>query len=60
MTTRSRAPETINASDDIAPVCDNHPDTPAVWSSDGLKHSVISFCKACLQRYEATRAKIRA
>jgi hypothetical protein len=60
MTTRTKAPTTADEPAGATPNCDNHPATPAVWSSDGVKHSIISFCKTCLAHYESTRAKIRA
>lgn len=40
--------------------CDNHPGTRAVAVTDGGgKHSLIRYCKACWQRYEATRPVAR-
>lgn len=41
-------------------VCDNHPDAPAVQSTDGGgKHSLLRFCKSCWARYIATRPVVR-
>lgn len=32
------------------PSCDNHPDRESVWSSDGVKASVIHLCGDCRSR----------
>lgn len=41
-------------------VCDNHPDTPAVKTTDGGgAHSLLRFCRACWERYVATRPIVR-
>lgn len=60
MTTRTKAPAAADEPAEPTPVCDNHSDVPAVWSTDGVKHSVQRFCKDCQRIYDSTRAKIRA
>lgn len=40
-------------------MCDNHPDIPAVDSTDGGgKHDLKRFCPRCWARYQATRPTV--
>lgn len=39
------------AEDDLG-ACDNHPDTPAVHVTDGVKFQAARLCKECLGRWE--------
>jgi hypothetical protein len=42
---------TKNAPSEDLGTCDNHPDTPAVHATDGVKFEVKRFCKTCLDRW---------
>lgn len=50
MATKAKSTE-----DDLG-MCDNHPETPAVHVTDGVKFEAKRFCKACLDRWQKALA----
>jgi hypothetical protein len=57
--TKPNAEPAKNEPAESAPACSNHPDRPAVLSTDGIKHAVLHFCAECEAVYEKTRPKGR-
>lgn len=42
---------------DEKPVCDNHPERPAVHVTSGLLHRAIALCEECLRQMPHLKAR---